>query len=288
MPEGYEYQPAVAGGDFGRAVEILRARVPNPVRPCGVPAAEPSVVRAVGEALDAAGVPVQPYEIDVEAYRSYRRQAGYESLYPGYYPSNLTEKSFEHFAVHSLLQFSPADRFLDVASEGSPLPDIVARTAGAQSYAQDIMYERGVQGRRIGGDACEMPVPDAFVTKAALTCSLEHFESSADTRLFRELSRVIAQGGAVCVVPLYLFTEAAIQTDPRYSAACDVPFDSEAAIFCAKDWGNRHGRFYSADSLARRILAPFSGVFRFTVYRIANPEVLPGVYARWILLAVRL
>jgi SAM-dependent methyltransferase len=150
------------------------------------------------------------------------------------------------------------------------------------------MYPPGIAEGRIGGDACALPVPDRFASKVALTCSLEHFEGDGDTRLFLELGRVLAPGGRVVVVPLYLYTCPAVQTDPCYSASTDVPFDRGATVFCSKGWANRHGRFYAATSLLERIVEPARRLFDFTVHRIADPAAIDkSIYARFALLARR-
>ncbi|MEZ5363106.1 MAG: class I SAM-dependent methyltransferase [Bryobacterales bacterium] len=166
------------------------------------------------------------------------------------------EKTFEHFVAMRLLRLTERDVFVDLASEGSPLPEIAARLSGCRALAQDIMYPAGIRDGKMGGDACAMPVEDGFASAAALTCSLEHFESDADTRLFHELARVLRPGGRVVVVPLYVFREAAAQTDPRYSVSVDVEFDEGVPLYCAEGWGNRHGRFYSPETLVER--TPFA------------------------------
>ncbi len=107
-----------------------------------------------------------------------------------------------------------------------PLPRFVARLKGATTFSQDIMYPDGVIGNRIGGSACALPVPDGFASKACLTCSLQHFEGDGDTRLFVELARVLRPGGAVCIVPFYVNTEAVTQTDPVVSVGVNVHFES--------------------------------------------------------------
>jgi len=126
------------------------------------------------------------FQADLVRYRIFFDAAGYQTRYPDYYAGNLPESSFEHFAALDLLNPGPSDVFIDIASEGSPLPEIAARVHGCRPYAQDIRYADGVSGNRIGGDACTMPVPDGFATRAALTCSLEHFEGDGDIRLFHE------------------------------------------------------------------------------------------------------
>jgi hypothetical protein len=225
---------------------------------------------------------------DVTGFRDYFEKAEYTTRYPEYYGNNLLEKSFEHFVALQILKPSASDVFIDVASEGSPLPQIVQRLHGSTVYAQDIMYEPGVRGNRIGGDACQMPIPNGFASCVTLTCSLEHFEGDADTRLFRELGRVLRAGGHVVIVPLYMFKEPAIQTDPTYSAKIDIPFDREATLYCAKGWCNRHGRFYSPETLLSRVIVS-SPELCFTVHRLLDTDAVgSGVYARFVLTGEKL
>jgi ubiquinone/menaquinone biosynthesis C-methylase UbiE len=151
------------------------------------------------------------------------------------------------------------------------------------------MYPGGINGGQIGGDACSMPVPDGFASKASLTCSLEHFEADADTRLFCELSRVLKPGGAVCVVPFYLFVEPVTQTDPTVSIASNVSFDIGTTIYCAEGWGNRHGRFYSPGSFVQRVADAVKETFRFDYFYLKNAsDVDASIYARFAFLATRL
>jgi SAM-dependent methyltransferase len=134
-----------------------------------------------------------------------------------------------------------------------------------------------------------MPVPDGFASKACLTCSLQHFEGDADTRLFVELARVLRPGGAVCIVPFYVNTEAVTLTDPVVSVGVNVPFESGAPIHCVEGWGNRHGRFYSPESFARRIAGPLRDRFRFDFLCLTDAAAIdPTVYARFAFVATRL
>lgn len=242
----------------------------------------------ISEGIKAKGIQFQQLQISKLAYRNYFEEAEYPSRYPDYYQNNLPEKSFEHFVALELLNPRPQDVFIDVASEGSPLPEIVTRMHGSSAYAQDIMYEPGICGNRIGGDACRIPVPDGFADCATLTCSLEHFEGDSDTRLFSELCRVLRPGGRVVVIPLYIFREHAIQTDPTYSACLEIPFDQDATIYCAMGWCNRHGRFYSPETLRSRVITSCPQM-RFVIYRISNAEALDAsIYARFVLVGEKL
>ena len=283
--KSYVYQPGKRVSEFEQAVALLsrkyhdlRVAWPDPV----------PHLKEIRARLQSAGLPCSDLALSTSRFAEYFWRAEYALRYTEYYRSNLPEKSLEHFIAIELLWLDAKSVFIDIASEGSPLPEIVGRRYGCQSYAQDIMYPRGTSDNKIGGDACAMPVGNGMATAAALTCSLEHFEGDADTRLFRELVRVLRSSGRVVVVPLYLFTEPVIITDPTYSAALDIPFDREAKIYCAKGWKNRHGRFYSPESLYSRIVDPCPEM-RFSVYEVigAAEAIHPSSYVRFCLVGER-
>lgn len=187
-----------------------------------------------------------------------------------------------------LLEIKSTDVFVDIASENSPVPEIFSRLSGCKNWRQDPMYPPGISGDRIGGNACEMPVPKHFATKMTLTCSLEHFEGMEDQKLFFELSRVLKPGGKVCIVPLYMYITAANQTDPTLSVPNDVQFDPDVTVYCAQGWKNRFGRFYSVGTLVERILGPAGDSFYFEIFRIMNAtEVDKAVYARFTLIGTK-
>ena len=200
---------------------------------------------------------------------------------------NQQEKALEHYLALTLLELTREDVFIDLASEHSPVPEIYARLTGARTYSQDIMYPEGVDGNRIGGDACAMPVADGFASAAGLTCSLEHFEEDGDARLFLELGRVLRPGGAVCVVPFYVNVEHVIQTDPTIGVPANVVHQG-AAVHCVEGWGNRHGRFYNPQSFLERVVMPVADMFRFDFYFLRNAaDVHPSIYARFAFVATR-
>src|SRR5262249_17343170 len=144
---------------------------------------------------------------------------------------------------------------MDVASQHSPAPDIYERLHGATMYTQDLVYPPGVHGRRIGGSAAALPLPEGFADAIVLHNAFEHFEGDADILFVREAARVLKPGGRPCNLALLLYTEYAIQTDPAALTGAWPPFDPGARLWCARGWRDRHGRFYDPERLETRLLA---------------------------------
>ncbi len=282
----YTYQPELQKISTEEAIRALQARHPGRIQVGPINCDEG--IEFVEARLRALGVEVAPLRVDPARYRAYLARAEYAARYPDYYLGNFPEKSFEHFIVDEIGAMATGRVFIDIASEHSPLVEIAARVRDCTSYSQDIMYPAGIRGNQIGSDASSLPVADESFDLAAATCSIEHFEGDADVRFLREMQRTLRPGGRVVIVPLYLFHRSSVQTDPVYAATGTVRFDDGAEIFCAPGWGNRHGRFYSPDTLHARLIAP-NRRMRFRVLRLQNPaEIDPSIYCRFILEGTKL
>jgi SAM-dependent methyltransferase len=257
---------------------VARIRDPKTTEPFNY---TPAVIAAILADLERRGFPVEEITLDAAAYRAYFEAAGYAQKYPDYYSFNLPEKSLEHFVAARLLELGPADVYIDIASEHSPVPEIYSRLFGCTSYRQDLAYPEGLHGDRMGGDAAAMPVPDGFATRMALHCSFEHFEGDADVRFVREIKRVLRPGGRVCFAPLYLSDRYGVLTDPAVAVAEQVPFEPDALVYCRPGWGNRHGRLYDAAHLESRIRRNLDGM-QLKLYRIVNArEIDPSCYLQF-------
>jgi SAM-dependent methyltransferase len=226
---------------------------------------------AIAQRLQNVGISVQDFLVDRADYQTYFNSARYVEDFPTYYAFNLPEKSLEHYIAAQLLQLDAQDVYIDIASEGSPIPEIYQRLFGSQTYRQDLAYPAGFHGHEIGGNAANMPVPDGFASKMALHCSFEHFEQDADIGFVREVARVLRSGGKVCMVPLYLALQYSIQTDPVVAVPQGVVFEDDAIVHAATGWGNRHGRFYDPEHLVSRIGQNLNRL-SLTVYRIRNAK----------------
>jgi predicted SAM-dependent methyltransferase len=275
----YVYTPAKKSNDFDYCVSLIR----DPKTTGGINNAETAVIGEIFDGFASRGYPIKKMNVDVDGYRDYVVRAGYRTKYPSYYTDNFHEKSLEHYLAAFSLKLAKGDLYVDIASEHSPIPDIYKALYEVTSYRQDIMYEEGIHGDRIGCDACHMPLPDNSMDKLTLTCSLEHFEGDSDSMLIKEIDRILKPGGAAFIVPFYLFNRHAIQTDPLVSAMNNVTFDKDAIVYCCKGWNNRHGRFYDHRAFAERIV-PFLGSLAPSVYFVENAgEVHDSCYCRFAL-----
>ena len=149
----YVYKPEPVVLDFASAAQVLVKEISNRVETGWVSYSSPEVVGAVYREFAACGIDVQPHRCRPERYELYLEGAAYDAEY---YPQRFQEKSLEHFIALELLALKPGDVFIDVASEHSPLPDTARRLRGSWSYSQDIAYPTGVNGFRIGGNACSI------------------------------------------------------------------------------------------------------------------------------------
>jgi hypothetical protein len=228
--------------------------------------------------------------IVVSDYRQWRSKAEYEKIWAYYLKfgvmgRNLPEKSLEHYLAANLLNLTRDDVYVDVGSSGSPVAEIFHRIFGCESYMQDLVFPYGIHGHIIGGEAGNMPVKDGFASKMSLHCSFEHFEGNADIEFIREAGRVLGSGGRLCILPLYLFKEYAIKTDPTVLPIGTNQFEKDAVLFCAKNyWGNRHGRFYDVAHFIDRIVNNLNGL-RLTLYRVRGEKLIDqSCYVKFIAL----
>ena len=246
-------------------------QLPEPKRK-GPVSSSPQIEAEIVQRLQQLGITVEDYEIDVSEYQRYVQAGKYLDEFAEYYAFNRVEKSLEHYVAAKLLHPSSRDIYIDIGSEQSPVPEIYRRLFGLQTYRQDLSYPPGINGDRIGGNAAQMPVPDSFATKMALHCAFEHFEGDADIGFVREVARVLKPGGSVCILPLYLAQDYAIQTDPVTALSTGgVNFEPDAVIYCASGWQNRHGRFYDPEHLVQRICQNLNGL-TLKIYRITNAQ----------------
>ncbi len=239
--------------------------------------------------VQALGLPTSRTELSKSAYEAFVKAAEYEKRCPNLYYDTLPEKSFEHFWAAHLLNLREGDNFVDIAASKSPHADIFRKLYGCNAFSQDIEYPPGVKNSRIGSDITSVPVPDAFFQSALLACSFEHFEGDADQGAIREIIRILLPWGRVVILPLHIHDFHHTVTDPCYTATREVPFDKEGTVRCIRNWQNRHGRFYSPQTLNSRIIQRFKNQLDFELHYAVNfRDIHPGLYCRFALVGTKI
>jgi hypothetical protein len=241
----------------------------------------------IQRALAALPVEIGECTIDIPAFRRHLDAGDYPLSYAG---GPLDEggmreqKVLEYFVSLELLDPGLGDVLIDIASEWSLFPEVAARS-GARVFRQDIIYPAGVRSGRMGGSAAAMPVPDGFASQMTLHNAFEHFEGTADTGFIHEAWRVLRPGGRVCILPLFLSEQHSALTDPLVSRR-SLRWDPGAQVIELPWWHNRFGRFYEADSLWQRVLAPAQALgFHAQLLHFSNTkDVHPRTYLHYCLM----
>lgn len=210
--------------------------------------------------LEDAGIVLRENTLDDQAVDEFIKRAEYEFYYPEYYHGRdavKLKKIREHYMAATLLDLKPEDVYVDIASQFSPAPLIYERLFGCRVLRQDFEYVQGRNARVLGGSAGNMPLPTGSVTKMALHCSLEHFEGDEDVKLIRESARVLATGGKLAVVPLYLSDEYKVISQLDQWAMLPEEnwplFPPDAKVYGSRNSGNRHERYYDARHFIERL-----------------------------------
>lgn len=273
---------------YSRAgLSAVSSIIPNTTRPGWISINE-GENRQIKGWLEGRNIQVLPLTVDVTEYRGWVDGARYDDFrdyYGGGAAANFCEKSLEHYLSVKCLNISSSDICIDIASDTSPFSGIIQRIYGCRVYRQDLKYVPGLHGDCMGGRASELPLPSGTVNKMTLHCSFEHFENDEDIRFIREADRVLARGGRLSIVPLYLHTHYAVMTDPyTWFLRNRVRFEEDAVVHFAKGWNNRHGRFYDVDHFITRIVDDL-GDLRLTIFYVENEkEVDPTCYVKFIAL----
>ncbi len=239
---------------------------------------------AIKEELVELGIGVVPFAVAPGKFKDYLHLAQYQR-YPYYYhggKKGFFNKFFEHFMALEYLDLGPGKRFVDLASSFSPAADIYFRLTGVEAFRQDRIYPRGLRGSFIGGDAARLPVPDGFFHGISLHCSLEHFEGERDMALIREAERVLAPGGRMVVVPLYLSNLYHFRSDPVaffFSRPC---FEPGVPVYPVRGFKVSHSRVYSPRALRERIVASLGSLDLRVLYIENEKDVDPACYTKFV------
>ena len=200
------------------------------------------------------GLQVEKTEINVQDFESWMKSN--PAIVDFYCRSGdvQIEKTLEHYLSWKYLNISVSDLVIDVAAAGSPFAGML-RQKKIRAYRQDLVYPAGVNGYEIGGDAGNMLVPDQFADVLTLHCAFECFQGNADVKFAQNVSRILAEGGRVGIVPLYIDTIPFVKTSPW----CDrrkIQVETNANWLWRDDqYKSPFSRHYSPESFVERIVS---------------------------------
>ena len=222
------------------------------------------------------GIKTADFSIDTEGYKNYIKNTPYPISYYGGgqdAKQNFIEKSLEHYVSLSFLPLTEGSIFMDIAAATSPFSDIVkAQFPIEKAYKQDLIFPKGIQGNKIGGDAAQLPLPDNSIDGATLHCSLEHFEGHSDSLFFQEMQRILKPNGRLVVLPFYLAHQYSNHIDPAFNflKMHRVQLDADPRMQLRyATWKQYFSRHYDPQALHERIISKVPNL-DLTVFRVKN------------------
>lgn len=199
--------------------------------------------------LEAAGLQMERFEVDREAFLLFLQRARFPVwYYGGSSAPAIVEKALEHYVGAQLLELGQTDVYVDVGADNSPFAEIAERLYGCTGYRLDAAYRPGLHGRCIGSDVRSIPWPDNGVDKMAAHCAFDHFQGDADAGFLAEAARLLRPGGRLCILPLYLTGATTNFVDP--SAWLKPPLlDDGVRVIDVPGWGYEFTRYYAPEAL---------------------------------------
>lgn len=251
----------------------------------------PSELGQIEKDLSTLGIVVHDFTPRAESLAAFRAAGYFEPAgYASAEPTVWDEKVLEHWIAAErlgLLEYRPADIYVDIAAGNSPWAKILRTRLGIAAFAIDL--------GAVGADFRDLPYyrtedatatafADASVAGASLQCAFEMFADDDDTGLLEELSRILKPGGKAIVVPLYLHTHYCAYATPEHFGKGRT--DARATEYVCRDWtGIPSARFYDARELQARVLAPIERLgMRYQLLALRNKAALgEGIYCHFIL-----
>lgn len=282
-------------GSLARAIELTRRRTGwnewrfrdaiSYVNP------GPEELAQIETALAAEGVIVEDYAPPADDFEEFKSNNYFPASYHGGPEGGLwDEKLLEHwisFSSLGLADFSDDDVYVDVAASTSPWAKVLRERHDLQSFAIDIA-RIGPEFRELSyyrrEDATGTKFASESVKGASLQCAFEMFQGAADQKLILELGRILAPGGKVLILPLYMHTHYCAYSTPEYYGRGFT--DNGAIEYIRFDtMGVPSSRKYDAVSLNERILKTIKSCgMSYRLLALRNKEQLgSGIYCHFIL-----
>jgi len=239
-------------------------------------------------------VPIREEIIDVDEFKQWRKE--YPEIISYYDSQNnvKVEKTLEHYLTMKFLNIKKQNVLIDIAACNSPFSNILSNHLGLTGYRLDLIYQPGIHGRNIGGDAGNMPVPDEFADILTLHCAFECFQGDADIRFVIDAQRVLKKGGCFGIVPLYIDDEYFVKVGPKYDKR-KVKIEKDAKQIWRDDSFSSvpFSRHYSPESLKERVINNFKEM-EYEIIHFINLEEISKhfpeqrIYAHFFFKAVKI
>jgi predicted SAM-dependent methyltransferase len=178
----------------------------------------------------------------------------------------IHKKALEFFFSFAMLEPQSDDILLDAAGGEPTFADAVSKIVGCKCYLNDHLYkyiEKKDNIFIVGGDATEIQLPDASITKITCHHSFEHFHDNKDTEFINEIYRLLRPNGEVVIIPIFIAQE----YYETWNKKSTKHFDPEAETFFEKNSslpGSENtgffARVYDIKAFERRVLDPAKAI----------------------------
>lgn len=162
------------------------------------------------------------------------------------------QKCLEHYLTYSFMELSNLDIFIDIAAADSPWAEILNRK-NIRSFKLDRTYPDGINGIKIGADACYTNLPEKAFSALALQCAYECFMGDSDIQFFKEAGRILNAKGRVAIVPLYLDKEYVILSSPYCDQRKILVDPGAIKVWRDDEYKEPFSRHYSPEAFKNRI-----------------------------------
>jgi len=244
----------------------------------------------IEKALLGIEIHVEDYRVDADAFRTFQAEDLFPAAYHGGTDSGVwDEKLLEHFIAAELLglkDYVADDVYVDIAACNSPWAHALRTRFGLKAYAIDL--ELGASYREFPyynqENATSTSFADASVKGASLQCAFEMFRGKDDVEFIAEAGRILAPGGKLVILPLYMHTHYCAYSTPDYWGRGYS--DVQAREYVRMDsFGVPSSRKYDAAMLKQRVIDPVrEHGMTYRLLALRNKEQLgSGIYCHFIL-----
>ena len=198
------------------------------------------------------GFNVIDYEINRADFIQWLYNVNFPREYIELYGEVFTEKALEHYLSSKLLDLNENDTFIDIGAGSSPWYHLSEKMYKCRGFAVDFHLPKKMNSGLIECDATAMPFDNENISKIALHCAFEMFENNADTNLIKEANRVLALGGKMVIIPLYMAHFYHIQSSPKSNRKA-IEYGKAKRVWRDDKYNVRFARWYSVEAFNERI-----------------------------------